>query len=78
MSNKINDALYQNNIKIVEQLVRSLFVADVSPKEFFIGLHNAFVHGKVFELAGLNCNDQTLNKMFTNLNNLVNISTQIE
>lgn len=52
------------NVDLVEATIRMLVAQSVSPLEVMSGLHNAFVHGELFEEAGYNVNDKDLGKFF--------------
>jgi hypothetical protein len=52
------------NVNVVEATIRMLIAQDVSPSEVMSGIHNAFVHGELFEEAGYNVNDKDLGKFF--------------
>lgn len=63
--------------KMVTQIVKSL-IQGVGPKGFFVCLHNAMIHGEVFEEMGLEMSDEQLGEMFDHVDRLIVISKEIE
>ncbi len=60
-----------------EQVIRGL-VKGVGVKAFFIGLHNAFVHGDALTDANYDFSDEQLNEMFKHFGGLNKIARKIE
>lgn len=64
-------------VEVTDHVLRSLVKA-VGPKNFFIGLHNAFAHGEVLKDAGFPVTDKELGKLFKNFEKLIKTAKKIE
>jgi len=73
--------------KIMSGMVKAVDVADeavrgllkgVGMEAFFIGMHNAFVHGDAIEKAGYEFTDEQLSEMFVHFEALNALAHKIE
>jgi len=65
------------DIDLTSDLIRR-GVKHMGSKKFFVALHNAFIHGEVFEEAGEHLEDEELGKLFDHFDGILDILKSVE
>jgi len=65
------------NSDVVENIVRGVLKAGVTPQALFVGIHNAFCHGEIFEECGIECSDKQLGELFEHIDALSKIAKKL-
>lgn len=74
MSKTIRNAVEMSDV--CEQIIRSLIISGESFADFMVGLNNALVHGEVFDAAGLDCDDETLQEIYEHVDAISKIARE--
>jgi hypothetical protein len=65
-----------------EGLAKGIISGGLHPKDFMIGIHNAFSHGEIFEQADLSCdfgeNDIRLTELMESLSKCCDLIKEME
>lgn len=74
------DFVHTAKVNAVEGAIRGLISknSQITPQQFFIGLHNAFAHGDILNDADFSVTDEQLSAMFDHFDALSKISENID
>lgn len=64
-------------VNVAENVVRGLIKSGVTPQELFVGIHNAFCHGEIFEECDIECSDGQLGELFEHIDALSKIAKKL-
>lgn len=64
-------------IEMLESIIKNLIQVS-TPADFASALHNAFVHGEVFEEVGIEFTDEQLSRIFDGLDIIVKTCKELE
>lgn len=77
---KKNSNAFSNAVVMAQEAIRGILYGLGSPLALFIGLHNVFAHGEIFESInyGHEVSDDQLAKLFEHFDGLIDVMKKVE
>jgi len=70
-------SMSKREVEVVESVVRGFIKGGVTPKELFVGIHNAFFKGELLEECNIGCTDKQFTEMFGHFEALTKIAKKL-
>lgn len=67
----------QQDVDLVDEVVKGLLRGGISPRTLFVGIHNAFVHGEILKEADVEFTDKQLEKLFEHFDDLIAVAKKM-